>query len=682
MSWSTGGRGAMTKTPITLQDLRRRLYVKAKAEPSWRFWGLYGHVCKRETLRAAYQLAKQNDGAPGTDGVTFEAIEVDGVECFLDQLREELVQRCYRPQRPRKVGIPKEGGKIRQLSIPSIRDRVVQGALKLILEPIFEADFQPGSYGYRPKQSAHAAVQRVSEAILLGKTYVIDLDLRSYFDTVRHHIVLEKIARRVCDDAVLWLLRVILKASGRQGVPQGGVITPRTQKVTSVDSGFIGADRRRRIAAVRRCRWNGDAVADHDRVIADEYLLDEQAHEALSLEDVQRVRRHPHPGEKRRERFCEAQIRRPLARLIGDRLPLGAQRLLALTQRRHPLAQLLKRQEVLLIGGQDPLDALAHAHQIALHRLFALFRGVGGARSGEPPIEFVLNQRRILEQPNDLGPDDLIQEILSHGSVVAARAAEVAPGIRANAAIVVDQPRTRTGRRARERVAASPAAHQPLHQARRNRASPRPDFVLVQQFLRAGKGGLVDEGRDRNLDPFLARSLMVGAVTSGHASARPQRARHPLAWGHVSLAEAGRASVRRVAQHRPDPTKYEKRRQHAVWCRGFSDRINPTGSADGFVANHKGLVSHWSDQEQAGVAGAPEATRRRLAKGNREYEARFGYIFIICATGLTAAEMLEALERRLRHAPDMEMRAAAEEQRKITRLRLAKLLDGDQDLKT
>jgi RNA-directed DNA polymerase len=126
---------------------------------------------------------------------------------------------------------------VRQLSIPSIRDRVVQGALKLILEPIFEADFQPGSYGYRPKQSAHAAVQRVSEAILEGKTYIIDLDLRSYFDTVRHHIVLAKVARRVRDDAVMWLLRVILKASGRQGVPQGGVISPVLSNVylTEVD---------------------------------------------------------------------------------------------------------------------------------------------------------------------------------------------------------------------------------------------------------------------------------------------------------------------------------------------------------------------------------------------------------------------------------------------------------------
>lgn len=171
-----GGRGEMIKAPIELQDLRRRLYVKAKAEPSWRFWGLYVHVCKRETLAEAYRLAKENDGAPGIDGVTFEAIEAEGVERFLEPLREELVQRTYRPLRVRKVRIPKGSGGTRQLSIPTIRDRVVQGVLKLILEPIFESDFQPGSYGYRPKRSAHQAVRRVSEAVLRGKTYVIDLE--------------------------------------------------------------------------------------------------------------------------------------------------------------------------------------------------------------------------------------------------------------------------------------------------------------------------------------------------------------------------------------------------------------------------------------------------------------------------------------------------------------------------
>ncbi len=221
----------MIKASSRLQDLRRRLYVKAKAESTWRFWGLYVHVCKRETLREAYRLAKRNNGAPGIDGVRFEAIEAEGVEGFLEQLREELVQRSYRPQRARKVEIPKEGGKVRLLSIPSIRDRVVQGALKLILEPIFEADFQAGSFGYRPKKSAQAAIRRVTEAIVSGKTYVIDLDLRSYFDTVRHHIVLEKVARRVRDAEVLWLLRLLLKASGKQGVPQGGVISPLLSNV-------------------------------------------------------------------------------------------------------------------------------------------------------------------------------------------------------------------------------------------------------------------------------------------------------------------------------------------------------------------------------------------------------------------------------------------------------------------
>lgn len=215
----------MIKTPISLQDLRRRLYVKAKAEPSWCFWGLYVPVCKPQTLQEAYRLAKENNGAPGIDGVTFEAIEAEGVEGFLAGLREELVQRTYRPLRVRKVEIPKERG-VRVLSIPAIRDRVVQGALKLILEPIFEADFQPGSYAYRPQRSAHDAVHRLAVAIVEGKTEVIDLDLHAYFDTVRHHIVFEQVAKRVDDKDVMHLLKLILKASGKRGVPQGGVISP------------------------------------------------------------------------------------------------------------------------------------------------------------------------------------------------------------------------------------------------------------------------------------------------------------------------------------------------------------------------------------------------------------------------------------------------------------------------
>src|SRR6202451_3749127 len=223
----TGGKGEMTKAPISLQDLRRSLYVKAKAEPSWRFWGLYVHVCKIETLREAYQMARSNGGAPGIDGVTFEAIEESGAESFLMQIRDELVTNTYRPMPARKKEIPKDGGKkVRVLSIPAIRDRVVQGALKLILEPIFEADVQPGSYGYRPKRTAHDAIRRVAKSIVREKTRIIDIDLRAYFDNVRHDLLLGKVAQRVSDAEVLRLLKLMLKATGKKGVPQGGVISP------------------------------------------------------------------------------------------------------------------------------------------------------------------------------------------------------------------------------------------------------------------------------------------------------------------------------------------------------------------------------------------------------------------------------------------------------------------------
>src|SRR6201981_830192 len=236
-SFNQEGKDEMTKASIDLQDLRRRLYLKAKVDTSWRFWGLYVHVCKMETLREAYALAKKNDGAPGADGVTFAVIEAQGVEAFLGQIRDELVGRTYVPLPAWRQEIPKDGGQVRGLSFPAVRDRVVQGALKLILEPIFEADFQSGSFGYRPKRTAHEAVARVAKAIVQYKTRAIDIDLRSYFDNVRHDRLLAKVAKRVDDDDVMHLLKIMLKANGRCGVPQGGVISPLLSNVylTEVD---------------------------------------------------------------------------------------------------------------------------------------------------------------------------------------------------------------------------------------------------------------------------------------------------------------------------------------------------------------------------------------------------------------------------------------------------------------
>ena len=256
----------MIKAPVSLQDLRRRLYIKAKAEPAWRFWGLYVHICKMETLQEAYETAKSNDGAPGNDGVTFEAVEESGVESFLKQIRDELVNNTYRPMPARKKEIPKDGGKkVRVLSIPAIRDRVVQGALKLILEPIFEADFQSGSHGYRPKRTAHQAVSRVAQAIVEEKTRVIDLDLRAYFDNVRHSLLLAKVARRVNDKAMMHLLKMMLKATGKKGVPQGGVASPLLSNIylTEVDRMLeraIVTTRRGKYTHVQYARFADDLV--------------------------------------------------------------------------------------------------------------------------------------------------------------------------------------------------------------------------------------------------------------------------------------------------------------------------------------------------------------------------------------------------------------------------------------
>lgn len=216
----------MIKASISLQELRRKIYIKAKADKQWRFWGLYGHITKPEVLREAYRLAKANKGAPGIDGRSFDDIEQEGLEGFLEGIRQELLERTYRPRPNRRVEIPKGNGKTRLLGIPTVKDRVVQGAMKLILEPIFEADFKGCSYGYRPRRSAHQALDRVTVGILRGLTRVVDVDLSGYFDNIRHHLLLEKVGRRVQDDEVMHLLKLILKANGKKGVPQGGIISP------------------------------------------------------------------------------------------------------------------------------------------------------------------------------------------------------------------------------------------------------------------------------------------------------------------------------------------------------------------------------------------------------------------------------------------------------------------------
>ena len=230
-------------TPDKIRTLQRKLYLKAKAEPNYRFYLLYDKVHRVDILRHAYDLARANRGAPGVDGMDFAAIEAAGLENWLDGIETELRTKTYQPQPVRRVMIPKPGGGERPLGIPTIRDRVVQTAVKLVLEPIFEADLEPTAYGYRPGRSGIDAVKAVHRLLCQGFTDVVDADLSKYFDTIPHDELLRSVAARIVDRHVLRLIKVWLKApveetdpdgrrrmsGGKQstcGTPQGGVISP------------------------------------------------------------------------------------------------------------------------------------------------------------------------------------------------------------------------------------------------------------------------------------------------------------------------------------------------------------------------------------------------------------------------------------------------------------------------
>jgi RNA-directed DNA polymerase len=230
-------------TPESIRSLQRKLYRKAKAEPAFRFYLLYDKIYREDFLRHAYALARANAGAPGVDGVSFAMIEAAGLEEWLAEIRKDLVAKTYRPAAVRRVMIPKPGGGERPLGIPTIRDRVVQTAAKLVLEPIFEADIEPTAYGYRPGRSGADAIKAVHALLCRGYTDVVDADLSKYFDTIPHRELMRSVARRIVDRYVLRLIKQWLRApveerdedgtrrmtggkGSRQGTPQGGVISP------------------------------------------------------------------------------------------------------------------------------------------------------------------------------------------------------------------------------------------------------------------------------------------------------------------------------------------------------------------------------------------------------------------------------------------------------------------------
>jgi RNA-directed DNA polymerase len=277
-------------TPETIRILQRKLYRKAKAEPAYRFYVLYDKICRADILRHAYRLARANAGAPGVDGVSFEQLEEQGLEGWLAGLREELVSKTYRPDPVRRVMIPKpNGGGERALGIPTIRDRVVQTAATLVLEAIFEADFEENAYGYRPARGAVDAVKEVHRLLCRGYTDVVDADLSRYFDSIPHAELLKSVARRGADGAVLRLIKLWLKApieereadgtrrmsggrSSTRGTPQGGVASPLLANIYM-----------NRFLKHWRLTRRGDAFRAHVLSYADDFVILSRGHAAEAL---------------------------------------------------------------------------------------------------------------------------------------------------------------------------------------------------------------------------------------------------------------------------------------------------------------------------------------------------------------------------------------------------------------
>jgi RNA-directed DNA polymerase len=230
------------KTPDKIRTFQRKLYLKAKAEPDFRFYLLYDKIYREDVLAHAYRLARANGGISGVDGVTFEQIESEGLDEWLSGTREQLRTKTYKPQPVLRVMIPKPGGGKRPLGIPTICDRVIQTATKLVIEPIFEADLEPNTYGYRPKRSAIDAISKVHQLLKEGYVDVVDADLSKYFDTIPHTELMQCVVRRISDRNVLRLIKQWLKApvrskdngkdrtsggrNSKTGTPQGGVISP------------------------------------------------------------------------------------------------------------------------------------------------------------------------------------------------------------------------------------------------------------------------------------------------------------------------------------------------------------------------------------------------------------------------------------------------------------------------
>lgn len=347
-----------------IQEFRRKLYEKAKAEPKYRFYSLYDKTYRQDIIAEAYRKVKANGGASGIDGETFEDIETQGIEGYLAVLREELKTGNYQPKAVRRIYIPKANGKQRPLGIPTIRDRIVQTAFLLVLEPIFEADFTEASYGFRPKKSAHDAVREIYKYLNWGCEEICDVDLENYFETVEHWKLMKLLARRISDGKILHVIKQWLSCGyvedgqhrqSKRGTPQGGVISPLLANIYlhPVDSAF----ERSRLGTIREgsihiVRYADDMIILAQRNLNKGIALLEHYVERLGLRINPEKTRKLNLKEDKLVESLGFQFQRVTNRINKNRLFLVSPSLSSQKRCRERIRQLINRKLPLSVEDQ------------------------------------------------------------------------------------------------------------------------------------------------------------------------------------------------------------------------------------------------------------------------------------------------------------------------------------------
>jgi retron-type reverse transcriptase len=410
--------------------IQTKLHRWATDDRSRRFDDLFNLVCDPAFLLVGWRRVRGNKGArsAGVDGQTAYHVERErGEAVFLAELRAELKARTFAPLPVRERMIPKPGGKQRRLGIATVRDRVVQAALKLVLEPILEADFQPCSYGFRPGRRAQDAIAEIHLFTSHAYQWVLEADITACFDEISHAGITSRLRRRIGDRRVLALVKAFLKAGILSqdgavrdtitGTPQGGILTPPTQQITR--GGFGACDR--------------DAVVDDHSVGTNEHLLDQQPQHPLALGDRGGRGGMAQPAEEALQVLGELEGGLLVDQLRLERVELGGQGVLFGAQGGHAAAQLVQAEQLFLVGLNESADGGGGAGLLAVQAGLGGGGGVGGAQLGQAPVELAADQGGVGQQPGHVLPDDLVEVVGPHRQVGAHPPAGVAVVVGAQA---------------------------------------------------------------------------------------------------------------------------------------------------------------------------------------------------------------------------------------------------------